>query len=127
MTTLEEEKDLWNALEEDEMEIVIDDKGKGKNVQQKERGRVLTRALDVINGERQQQYGNPEDTFLEISVLWNWWLGGKLQAQITSQDVSMMMALMKQAREKNGAGKTDNIVDCCGYLGLYEDMRNAND
>lgn len=38
-------------------------------------------------------------------------------------DTAMMMTLMKIAREKGGAGKSDNIVDACGYLGLYEDMR----
>lgn len=123
MATLEAEKDLWNAIGEDEMEIVIDDKGECKNVQQKERGLVLLRALDVINGERQQQYGNPEDSFSEIFALWNWWLGCRLNVPLTAQDVAMMMCLMKQAREKNGAGKTDNIADACGYLGLYEDMR----
>lgn len=116
-------KDPWNAIEDDEVENAIDDKGKGKNVQHEERGRVLLRALDVINGERQQHYGNPEDSFSEIFALWNWWLDGKLKSPLTRNDVAMMMALMKLAREKNGAGKTDNIVDCCGYLGLYEDMR----
>lgn len=109
------------------MENAIDDEGNFKNVQQKERGSVLKRAINVINGERQQQYGNPEDSFSEISVLWNWWLGDKLQVSLSSQDVAMMMALMKQAREKNGAGKTDNIVDCCGYLGLYEDLRGKSE
>ena len=116
-------KDPWNAIEDDEMENAIDDKGKGKNVQQKERGSVLLRALDVINGERQQQYGNPEDSFEAIAALWGWWLCDKMRDEITAQDVAMMMCLMKIGREKNGAGKTDNIVDACGYLGLYEDMR----
>ena len=83
------------------------------------------RALDVINGERQQQYGSSEDSFSEIAVLWNWWLGPRLNAPLTAQDVAMMMTAMKLAREKNGAGKTDNVVDACGYLGLYEDMREG--
>lgn len=94
-----------------------------ENGQENGRGRVLLHAHDIINGQRQQQYGKPEDSFSEIAVLWNWWLGPLLNAPLTAQDVAMMMALMKIAREKNGAGKTDNIVDACGYLGLYEDMR----
>lgn len=97
--------------------------GEDKNGPEKKRGRVLLRALDVINGERQQQYGNPEDSFEAIAALWGWWLCDKMRDEITAQDVAMMMCLMKIAREKNGAGKTDNIVDACGYLGLYEDMR----
>ena len=94
-----------------------------ENGRENGRGRVLLHAHDIINGQRQQQYGNPEDSFPEIAVLWNWWLGPRLSAPLTAQDVAMMMALMKIAREKNGAGKTDNVVDACGYLGLYEDMR----
>lgn len=96
-----------------------------ENGRESGRGRVLLHAHDIINGQRQQQYGNPEDSFSEIAVLWNWWIGGRLNATLTAQDVAMMMALMKQAREKNGAGKADNVVDCCGYLGLYEDMREG--
>ena len=99
--------------------------GEDKNVHQKERGHVLLRAIEVINGERQQQYGNPEDTFEAIAALWGWWLCDKMRDEITAQDVAMMMCLMKIGREKNGAGKADNIVDACGYLGLYEDMRGA--
>lgn len=95
--------------------------GDDENVAENGRGRVLQRAIDVINGERQQQYGNSEDTFGEIAELWNWWLDSD-NAPITAADVAMMMCLMKIAREKNGAGKTDNIVDACGYLGLYEDI-----
>lgn len=96
--------------------------GDDKNGPEKRRGGVLLRALDVINGERQQQYGNPEDSFEDIAWAWNWWLDSD-NAPITAADVAMMMALLKIAREKNGAGKTDNIVDACGYLGLYEDLR----
>lgn len=87
------------------------------------RGKVLLEAHEIINGERQQQYGDPEDTFAEIARLWNWWLEGKLDGKLFPADVAMMMCLMKQAREKNGAGKHDNVVDAAGYLGLYDDMR----
>ena len=99
--------------------------GRKENVSENQRGRVLLKAVEIINGERQDTYGNPEDTFEEIAWVWNWWLGDHLQANLTAKDVAMMMALMKIAREKNGAGKTDNVVDACGYLGLYEDMRGA--
>lgn len=94
-----------------------------ENGRESGRGRVLLHAHDIINGQRQQQYGNPEDSFSEIAALWNWWLGTRLNVPLTAQDVAMMMTAMKLAREKNGAGKTDNVADACGYLGLYEDLR----
>lgn len=94
-----------------------------ENGRENGRGSVLLHAHDIINGQRQQQYGNPEDSFPGIAALWNWWLDGRITKPLTAQDVAMMMCLMKQAREKNGAGKTDNVADACGYLALYEDMR----
>ena len=88
------------------------------------RGQVLSDASRVINGERQDTYGNPEDSFVRIASLWNWWLSQKGSGIVVSRDVAMMMALMKIAREANGH-KADNIVDACGYLALYNDMVDA--
>lgn len=85
------------------------------------RGQVLSDASRVINGERQDTYGNPEDSFVRIASLWNWWLSQKGSGIVVSRDVAMMMALMKIAREANGH-KADNIVDACGYLALYNDI-----
>lgn len=90
-----------------------------------ERGRVLLEAHNIINGERQQRYGKPEDTFTEIAELWSGYLCDKLEGCLTAADVAMMLTLMKLAREKNGAGDPDNIRDACGYLALYEDMRRG--
>lgn len=81
------------------------------------RGAVLEEARKVINGERQDSYGNPEDSFYDIALLWGWYLGRTL----ASKDVALMMALLKFAREKH-QGKRDNIVDACGYLGIYGDL-----
>lgn len=82
-----------------------------------QRGVVLAEAAKVINGERQDAYGNPEDSFAGIAVLWGWYLGRPL----SPADIAMMMALLKFARERNQR-KRDNVVDACGYLALYEDI-----
>ena len=85
-----------------------------------ERGRVLRKAQEVINGERQDMYGNAEDSFRDIGALWSWYLGMEVKAR----DVAMMMVLFKLAREKH-QWKRDNVVDACGYLGLYEDIMES--
>ena len=126
MTDFEKKEDAWNAIEDAESGPMTYESRIYEKTPQKDRGRVILRALEVINGERQQSYGDPEDSFEEIAWVWNWWLGEKCSPPITSQDVAMMMCLMKIAREKNGAGKSDNIVDACGYMGLYEDMRGED-
>lgn len=41
------------------------------NKKRTERGTVLDEAKIIINGERQDQYGNPEDNFALIARLWS--------------------------------------------------------
>ena len=90
------------------------------------RGNVLTEALTIINGERQDAYGNPEDNFRLIADLWNAYLHASMSDDISPKDVAMMMSLLKIAREVNGAGKRDNLVDAAGYIGLAGDMQDAS-
>lgn len=88
-----------------------------------ERGDVLLKAHDVINGQRQNAYGDPEDSFETIAKLWSVWTGVDLSAH----DAAVMMALMKIARMKHGAGSQDSYTDCCGYAALAADMKRASD
>ena len=83
------------------------------------RGKILQEAIDVINGERQDQYGNPEDAFQTIASYWSIYLN--LVAPLEPKDIALMMALFKIARESY-QGKRDNLVDCAGYIGLAGDM-----
>ena len=99
------------------------EKATGKKIVTRKRGNVLLKAHEVINGQRQDQYGNPEDSFQTIADLWSVWLG----YEVSARDVAIMMALLKIAREKHGAGKTDNYVDGCGYLALAADMAGSKD
>lgn len=128
MTTLDVEESFWESFRGQKKKNAMNESRDMKNVPQngaerEKRGKVLLQAHQIINGERQEQYGNPESTFCDIAHLWSWWLRDKLAYELTPEDAAMMMTLMKIARERGGAGKMDNIVDACGYLGLYEDMR----
>ena len=82
-----------------------------------ERGSILDEAKEVINGERQNHYGDPEDSFALIAEYWSIYL----ERNITPQDVAMMMVLFKLARESH-QHKRDNLVDAAGYLGILGDM-----
>lgn len=72
----------------------------------------LDTAKKMVCGEREQDYGTPEDNFATIAKLWNTYL--KVSA-ITPKDVSMMMALLKIARIATGDGTSDSFVDLAGY------------
>lgn len=75
------------------------------------RADILGCALDAITGEREQQYGNPEDNFAIIASLWSAYKGDSF----TPLDVAMMMALLKIARIRTGVGTPDSFVDLAGY------------
>ena len=83
-----------------------------------ERGTILDKAKETINGVRQDAYGNPEDSFSAIAELWTAYTG----INFTPHDVAMMMALLKVARIKGGAGSEDSYIDLCGYAALAADM-----
>ena len=88
-------------------------------------GNLAVDALKVINGERQDYYGNPEDSFNDIANVWKWYLKSIYSTNIciTSKDVATMMALFKIARNCN-QNKEDNIIDAIGYLALAGDMKD---
>jgi len=82
-----------------------------------ERGKILDKAKAIINGERLNQYGKPEDSFTLIAELWSTYL----VASISEIDVALMMVLFKIARHTH-QGKEDNLVDAAGYLGIAGDL-----
>lgn len=89
-----------------------------------ERGAVLKFAFDIINGERQDAYGNPEDNFSTIARLWTDYLDGKYKTGmvLSRVDVALMMTLLKIARLSTGTAKSDSYADAAGYIGLASDM-----
>lgn len=82
------------------------------------REEVIEKALSAINGDRDRQYGTPEQSFEYISNLWS----AFLNIEITPTDAAVMMALFKAARIKTGANKEDNFVDGCGYFAIAGEL-----
>ena len=77
------------------------------------REEILDTAKSIVCGERQDQYGNPEDNFERIADLWGAYLNCDVMLQ--AADVANMMILLKIARIATGTGKDDNWVDIAGY------------
>lgn len=83
-----------------------------------ERGSALLEAHKIINGERQDSYGNPEDSFRLIADYWS----AYLKVELSAVDVAHMMMLLKIARMSGQEPKKDNYVDLAGYAGIAGDM-----
>lgn len=92
------------------------------------RGEILLKAHEIINGQRQDAHGNPEDSFDVIAKLWNVYIFNKPEiSSLTGEDVAVMMALMKIGRIITGSAKSDSYIDCCGYIALAADMAKESE
>jgi len=75
------------------------------------RKEILSNADKCVNGQREQDYGTPEQNFQIIADLWSAYKG----VSFSPVDVAMMMSLLKIARIKSGGGTGDSFVDLAGY------------
>lgn len=80
---------------------------------------ILRDAERCVAGEREQDYGSPENSFAVIGKLWGIYLEEKClrdgHITILPEDTAALMCLFKTARVATGHGKTDNWVDLAGY------------
>lgn len=83
-----------------------------------DRSGILEKARQCICGEREQDYGTPENNFSTIGKLWtDYLIAAKPEAivpDIGAKDVAVMMALLKIARIATGSSM-DSFVDLAGY------------
>lgn len=84
------------------------------------RADILHAAEKCVCGQRETDYGTPEDNFETIAGLWETYLRRACvdeagNVYIEANDVAMMMALLKIARIAAGGGKADSWIDLAGY------------
>lgn len=78
---------------------------------------ILQEAEKLINGERQKDYGDAQESLHRIALLWS----AYTNYPITAYDVAVMMALLKFARLKHSRyTHRDSVIDAAGYIGLLE-------
>lgn len=77
------------------------------------RKRVLSEAERCVCGQREQDYGTPEDSFEMIGKLWTVYLD--YATKIDAHDVAAMMALLKIARIAKSPDHMDSWCDLAGY------------
>ncbi|WIC89630.1 hypothetical protein SEA_BRAXOADDIE_8 [Rhodococcus phage Braxoaddie] len=84
--------------------------------------KLLADAAKTVNGDRQDKYGDAEDSFQVIADFWNTYLSAKYRGVtlISPFDVAMMMDLMKTARLTQTPTHRDSLVDKAGYVALGE-------
>lgn len=68
-------------------------------------------ARNIVDGQRQEDYGSINDSFCRIAGLWSAYTGIGLD----KYDVAKMMILLKVSRAKLGNHR-DSYVDIVGYV-----------
>lgn len=88
------------------------DESNGKDLPRIE---ALREAARIIAGDRDKQYGAPEDNLGRIAKIWSVIFG----IEVTAQDVAMAMVGLKMARYVNkGEFQPDTWIDIAGYAGI---------
>lgn len=75
------------------------------------RADVLLTAEELVNGDRNAQYGDPRQDFKRTAAMWGAYLG----VEVAPHDVAALMALLKVSRIRWSPTKKDSWVDLAGY------------
>lgn len=89
------------------------------------RGQLLKQAYLLINGDRQDQYGDAFDTHQRIANMWNTLVFREYGNRIEAHDVALMMICVKLVRATRSPEKADSWIDIAGYAALGGEMANA--
>jgi len=79
--------------------------------------RIAADALDLVQRDRQRDYGDAAHNLGRIAGLWSAYLGH----QVDDHDVAQMMVLVKVSRSK-GNYRRDNYVDAVAYTLIAEGL-----
>lgn len=84
----------------------------------------LDAAKAAVCGDRELNYGTPEDNFRRIATLWNAWMQVRKDpyAPLAPWEVAIMMDLMKSARLANSPEHQDSWIDKAGYAACGADI-----
>lgn len=78
------------------------------------RNDILDAAKDLVNGDRQSQYGDPAEMWTAIAEAWTAYLG----TPVSPTDAICMMIAMKLQRIRRNPHHTDSWIDIAAYAGL---------
>lgn len=82
---------------------------------------VVNEGGSLIVGDRQNDYGTPQENFQRIADYWNIHLASQLSSPISPRQVAELMALLKLARTIKSP-KRDSYVDIIGYAGIAAEL-----
>lgn len=86
------------------------------------RVRCLDSAAQIVAGQRNTQYGEPEQNFKRIAAIWSVLFG----IEVTTEDVAMALVAVKVARFASKSGfQPDTWIDIAGYAACGYEVGEA--
>lgn len=94
---------------------------------------ILEEAADLVEGDRNAQYGDPNQDFLRTATMWSVYIHGVMERKgpgyppelLDPWDVAWMMILLKASRSTVSPGKRDHYADAAGYAACGYDTTCA--
>ena len=89
---------------------------------------ILLKAVELVNGGRQETHGDTKINHEQIAEFWNVFLDEKLKPciAITADEVATMMALLKISRSQRGRANVDDYVDASAYMAIAGELKHDN-
>lgn len=86
----------------------------------------LDTAKELVMKHRQDERGNPENTFAFIAEYWRTYLSACFDVNLPLEDyhAAEMMELLKMARSNRTGNNPDNYFDRAGYCSCAFEMRS---
>lgn len=128
----------FSLISEDEFKIIyknyfkkypakkVEGKPEGKpEVKQQEpinRKDTLEKALEIIQGDRHNEYGPAQDHFKEAAIVWSL----LLKQEVTSAQVILCLAALKLVRLSTKNNHQDSWVDLAGYAALGNEVASVD-
>ena len=79
----------------------------------------LSTSINLVEGDRQKDYGDKLHNHTNIAKLWS----AYLDIKVSAHDVAIMMELLKMARTKLGAVSKDTYVDMAAYSAIAGEIK----
>lgn len=88
----------------------------------------LDTAKDIVMKHRQDERGDPENTFAFIAEYWRVYIGATfgIALDLKAYHAAEMMELLKMARSNRNGSNPDNYFDRAGYCACAFEMRVQN-
>ena len=87
---------------------------------------IVQRAAELVDGARNESYGDPLRNHENIARMWNAYLHSRrwgISTPLSASDVAKMEALLKICRSEVGQFSDDDMIDAAAYMAIAGELQ----